>query len=250
MKTRIKWFLQNILGFDQYLFVFSLFKIFTLQYDRHEGHFLRFLTLIPDRGVVLDIGANIGIMTALLARGKPERIVYAFEPMPRNFRALSRVVRLFRLRNVQLWPYALGDENREIEMVMPVADGVRLQGISHVILAETDSEPGERVRAVCKRLDDLDELPTNEPLVGVKIDVENYESFVFQGGCERLRRWQPVIYAELGPGHNRETSLALLSGLGYQAQVLEGQRLVVFDPVRHHDYGNLFLIPAGHSAYQ
>ncbi|MEW6702255.1 MAG: hypothetical protein AB1298_06005, partial [Bacteroidota bacterium] len=68
MKNKIKCVLQKLLGFRGYLFVFSIFKIFTLKYDKKEGVFLELLNHLSNDSIVLDIGANIGIMTVLLAK--------------------------------------------------------------------------------------------------------------------------------------------------------------------------------------
>ena len=132
MKNAVKYILHTLLGFKNYLFVFSLFKISTLKRDKKEKDFFQFLRLIPENTAVLDIGANIGIMTVHLARIKGAT-VYAFEPMPNNIAAFQRIVRHFKLSNVKLFEVALGNTEGEAEMVMPVISSVRMQGLSHVV---------------------------------------------------------------------------------------------------------------------
>ena len=64
MKNTIKYFLQQLFGYELYLFTFAIFKIKTLKNDSKEKDFFYFLNLIPtSNGVILDIGANLGIMT-------------------------------------------------------------------------------------------------------------------------------------------------------------------------------------------
>ena len=53
----------------------------------------------PAGGVVLDIGANIGAYTLYAALGNRTCRVYAFKPMPANFRVLADNVRVNRLSN-------------------------------------------------------------------------------------------------------------------------------------------------------
>src|SRR4051812_11915046 len=109
MKSSVKYILHKLLGFKNYLFVFSLFKIYTLKRDKNEKDFFTFLSLVPPDTAVLDIGANIGIMTVHLARSIKNVTVYSFEPMPNNISAFKRVVRFFKLNNVTLFEIALGN---------------------------------------------------------------------------------------------------------------------------------------------
>ena len=60
MKTFVKYILQKILGLKTYLYVFARFIIVKLKWDKKEKDFFHFLKLLPDNGIVLDLGANIG----------------------------------------------------------------------------------------------------------------------------------------------------------------------------------------------
>jgi hypothetical protein len=118
MKNAVKYILHKALGFNNYLFVFSLFKIYTLKRDKNERDFFQFLNLIPENTAVLDIGANIGIMTVHLARSIKNVTVYSFEPIPSNINAFKRIVTYFKLKNIRLFEVALGNTEGEVEMVM------------------------------------------------------------------------------------------------------------------------------------
>jgi len=246
MKKAFQAFLQRLLGFDRYLFLFSHFKILTLRWDgpRQEGDFNHFLTLLPRDAVCLDIGANIGIMAVLMARRAPQGKVYAFEPVPENFRTLQRVVRSYRLTNVSLHPLALGDRPGKVRMAMPLLKGVRMQGLSHV---EHESIEGYEARADAYQveqmpLDELDFLQ-NQPLHAIKMDVENYEQFVLAGGQRLIRRQRPLIYCELWDNDNRRRCFELLQALDYDIQVLQEGQLVSFDPALHPQH-NFFFRPS------
>ena len=133
MKSLIKKLLQALLGFDNYLFIFSLFTIFTLRWNKNERDFFHFLKLIPKDSTILDIGANIGIMTVHLAKTFKSSTIYSFEPIPNNLKTLQRIIRFFHLNNVKVIDKALGNESGTIEMVMPVLNDVKMQGLSHVV---------------------------------------------------------------------------------------------------------------------
>lgn len=221
MKEFIKLLLQKTLGFPGYLFYFSVFKSYVLRWDRTEGRaFFAFLDLLPDEGVVLDIGANIGIMTSLLAKRLPGAEIHAFEPIPDNFRALERVVRFFRLSHVVLHKTALGDSEREVLMRMPIQKGVRMQGISFVVNEENRSTPGEDFLVHMVRLDDVPEIQ-GKSIVGIKMDVENFEKFVLLGGQETLRRNKPILYMELWENQIRSDCFEILASLDYEVHLLD-----------------------------
>lgn len=245
MKLTIKRILQSLLGLENYLFWFSVIKIKTLQWDRYEGDFIHFVPYVPEDGVVFDIGANIGIMAVLLAKKCRRGTVHAFEPMPVNFTTLQRVIRWFRLTNVVTHPIALGNENQIVEMLMPVIDRVRLQGISHVVTPDqTAPESGDRASVECKRLDDMDQYFAPGVKIGaIKIDVEGFEYFVFEGGRKLLELHRPVIYCEITENAHYQQCISLLNSLRYDIKLLVQDRLVEFDAAVHRKDGNFFLIP-------
>ncbi len=229
MKTAAKYILQVLFGFRNYLYLFSRYKISTLHSDKKEGDFFYFLNLIPGEGTVLDIGANIGIMTVHLAR-EPRRNVIAFEPMPQNIEALKRIVKHYQLSNVLVMSCALGSEEGTVEMVMPVEGGARMQGLSHVVHDSIpDKNQGEKIKTALRTLDGLAELQGNIVITGVKMDVENFEFFVLQGGQKMLTKHRPVLYIELWENENRTRCFKLLTDLGYSIHVVENSALVKFD---------------------
>jgi FkbM family methyltransferase len=229
MKTTAKFLLQTLFGFQNYLYYFSRYKISTLRNDLKEGDFFHFLNLIPKDGIVLDIGANIGIMTVHLAR-ESKRKVIAFEPMPKNLEALHRILKHYKLSNVLVMPYALGNENGSVEMVMPVEGGARMQGLSHVVHESiAENNRGEKFTTAIHTLDTLAELQGKGPITGVKMDVENFEFFVLEGGRKMLSEHQPVLYIELWENENRTRCFKLLGELGYSIFVVENSTLVKFD---------------------
>ena len=245
MKKLIQAFFQRMLGFQNYLYVFSLFKIYTLRWDRpdQEGDFNFFLTLLQPHFHILDIGANIGIMSVLMAKRAPKGKVYAFEPVPDNFQALQRVVKFHDLSHVEMFPVALGTESQKIQMQMPIMQGVQMQGLSHVAHESIDTYEANYQHYEVDQwvLDKLDFF-THTAIHAIKIDVENYEQFVFQGGKELIARDKPMIYCELWPNENRQACFDLLTSLGYRIFVKEKERLKAFDAERdtHH---NFFFMP-------
>jgi FkbM family methyltransferase len=244
MKTAVKFILQTLLGFQNYLYLFSRYKIRNLKRDPKESDFFHFLDMIPEQGTVLDIGANIGIMTVHLA-GKEARKVIAFEPMPSNLNALRRVVSHYRLSNVLIMECALGNEEGRAEMVMPMVGSVRMQGLSHVMHASIpENNEGEKVSVVLHRLDALKEIQEATRITGVKMDVENFEYFVLEGGREMLLKHQPILYIELWDNENRSLCFEFLRGLGYVIYVVDKGSLVKYEK---QDKQNFIFVPLARS---
>lgn len=243
MKSAVKYILHKLLGFDYYLFVFSLFKIYTLKKDKNEKDFFHFMKLIPANSMILDIGANIGIMTVHLAKSIKGANVISFEPMPNNIKAFKKVINHFNLKNVTLFEIALGDNEGEVEMVMPVVSNVRMQGLSHVVHESiTEFNEGVTLKVPLKMLDKIDVLKNStQTISAIKIDVENFEFFVLEGGKELIKKHQPIIYAELWDNENRYNCFLLLTSLGYQTFVVINNELVLFDANIHKKQTFIFL---------
>lgn len=244
MKHLAKKLLQTLLGFDKYLSLFSVYVIYTLRWNRDEKDFLHFLSMLPNEGTILDIGANIGIMTVHLCRRLPHARVLAFEPMPSNIKALRSVVDFFKLKNVEIFEMALGNYDGEVDMVMPVMDSLPMQGLSHVMHESIpDHNEGKKFRATIKKLDNIKELSENGlSLKGIKIDVENFEYFVLIGAENIIARHHPIIYAELWENENRSRCFDFLQALNYQIMVLNQGKLELFDE-REHKTQNFFFVP-------
>ena len=244
MKTFIKLILQRVLGFERYLFLFSLFIIKKLKWDRNERDFLHFLELLPEKGVVLDIGANLGVMSYYLASDSDRRLVYAFEPVACNFENLLKIRNRYALSNLKCYQLALGEEDGEIEMVLPVQRSVKFHGLAHVKHESIqEMNEGEFITCPVKRLDNFEPLLAEQGrLTGIKIDVENYEYHVLKGADKLLRQHSPVIYCELWENENRTKTMELLRKLNYRAMVLESKRLVPYRPGVHTTQ-NFFFIP-------
>jgi len=229
VKNTIKYILQQLLGFHTYLNVFARFKIRTLRFDRKERDFFHFLSLLKDgKGDVLDIGANVGIMTVHLAKHLPSQKIHAFEPIPENTQVLNKIVRDFSLKNVITYPHALGETNGELEMILPLDGKTKMQGLSHVkhdSITEWNEGHTYTVPVKC-----LDELAFGAGIQGIKIDVENFEYYVLQGGHQLIQQHQPVIYAELWDNDNRKQCENLLTGLGYTQHVVVNHSIVPYRP--------------------
>lgn len=242
MKHLIRFVLQRCLGFKNYLFLFSIITIKRIKNNPDEEEFMYFVKLVPNNGVILDIGANIGITTIPLAKEKDKAVVYSFEPMPENISALNRVVKYYGLKNIKIFDLALGETQGELTMVMPVIKNVKMQGLSHIQVNAGDQSavPGQETIVQVETLDTMPELAGIEKISAIKIDVENFEYFVLKGGRQLLLKHKPIIYCELWKNEMREMTINYLKDLGYSVKVYHNNALTEY----RDNTINFFFIPA------
>ena len=229
LKIGLKFILQKLLGFDNYLFLFSFFTISRIKFNLYEKGLLFFAGMIPENGNVLDIGANIGITSVPLAKRVCHGKVFSFEPIPQNLKALKRIKEYYHIPNIEIFEMALGEKQGELTMVLPVIHNVQFQGFSHVVEGNTAKEKGKLFSVPVERLDDLQDLQMLPEINAIKIDVENFEYHVLLGAEKLLKRHKPIIYCELWDNEKRMLTMNLLQEhFGYRVMVLENNQLVDF----------------------
>lgn len=204
-----------------------MFKIRTLKRDKKEGDFFHFLKHInPEKGDIIDLGANIGVMTYHLATKFPQIKVHSFEPMPDNLVVLNKVVNKYKLSNVQVHSKAVGDVGGNLTMILPDNNGVKMQGLSHVKHESIQEwNQGDEVQVEVVRLDD--ELE-NKKVSAIKMDIENYEFFALKGAKRILAEQHPIIYTELWNNQNRTDCFELLKEFNYRPYIFKESKLTEY----------------------
>ena len=180
---------------------------------------LQRLTMRED-AVAIDIGANLGWYSMLLARRFPRASIHAFEPEPRNFELLRDNVQRNGCSNVTVHAAAVAEASGT-KLLYPYAE--KNMG-RHSLLAINDAKP---VAVPAVRLDDfLKERGISPERVGfVKIDIEGYEELALRGAPELLAAGPPVL-AEFAPKYVRKGGLRpegcpeLLRNAGYRPHLI------------------------------
>lgn len=241
LKNALKKLLQRLLGFKTYLKVFARYKIRTLRKDSKEGDFFKFMSLLKDEGLILDIGANLGIMSWHLLSHFQKAEIWAFEPIPENSLVLEAMTEKFQSERFRIYTLALGAEPGRTKMVLPEVDEVKMQGLSHVMHSSIDEFNTGKYYEV--EIDTLDNIIGHDKRVqGIKLDVENFEYFVLSGGKEMIRRDKPIIYTELWDNTNRQKCLQLMREMGYAVKYFDGKNLEAFSPEKYAGQ-NFFFLP-------
>ncbi len=214
-------------------FDFGDFKLFidphdTLQVAGHgqfeELEFTTLMSLVKEDTVVFDVGANMGYYSVRIAQKARLGKVYSFEPDPGNFGILTKNIALNQLTNVMARNVALSDK----------ADVLRLWKHPFNVgdyRLYNDGDFKEYVDVPTISLDSV--IPERVDLV--KIDVQGYEYFVFNGGKKLLSKHHPVIFSEFWPrglynsGATPADYLNLIESNGYKPSLIDEDKKQVVE---------------------
>ena len=154
-----------------------------------------FQAVLPTGGVALDIGANVGWHTLLMASlvGDDGRVLAA-EANPSVRVHLHNNLKLNRFGQVEVIPYAIADAEGTVEFYGPDADDAD-SGNGHVVTDGVERERGI-IRVETRRLDTIVYTTQIERLDLIKIDVEGFEWPVLQGGENTIVKFRPHIIFE------------------------------------------------------
>lgn len=142
--------------------------------------------IIPPKGIILDIGANIGNHT-LFFSSICGLETYAFEPSSKIRKILEKNIEINNLaKKVHVMPFALGNKNKKAKLFFPNSSNM---GMARIM----EKSDGIAEDVIVKRLDDFE---IND-VVLMKIDVEDMELDVLTGSIETIRKNRPIIFAEL-----------------------------------------------------
>ncbi len=239
-KNKLRHWCQQLFGLDRYLFVFARFSIFRLRYLGYDKPFHHFMQLIPAEGDILDIGANIGAMSVVLAQRFPQNQIHSFEPIPSNADALRSVKAFFALDNIQIHQTALGDAIGETSMLTPLVNGAVMHGLSHVWQGTRELPAAGTCTVPLTTLDVFQPIQQIGKISAIKIDVENFEYYVLSGGRQLLQKHKPIVYAELWNDEKKTPCITLMQELGYTVKIYRNGSLADY---RGEDALNYFFLP-------
>jgi FkbM family methyltransferase len=150
---------------------------------------------------VVDIGANEGQFALKFSRILPSADFYCFEPIGSCFKILKS-----NLANVncKLFPYALGDENAEMEINVydhnPSSSLLEMAEL-HKSVFDKSFDIKSREKISVKILDEILVDKLNNKSYLVKIDVQGFEDKVIKGGKNVISQAKVIIiemsYVEL-----------------------------------------------------
>jgi FkbM family methyltransferase len=210
--------LLAILGEKRYLVLLSngfqlIYRTGLLGKGYEDVYFLK--KFIRKGDCCIDIGAHLGYFTLELSRlVQPDGKVFAVEPMNKFNSVLKRLLQRYRVRNVTVYPVALGGTGKYVEMGIPEIGRKKRfaharvmtssPGLRYIDTEKVENYAGDQLFKDLQRLD------------FVKCDVEGLEYSVFSSMIETLTQHRPVLLAEFFDRDQRIKLYELLRPLGYE----------------------------------
>ena len=178
-----------------------------------EPHFNEVITLIDEGSAVVDIGANFGYNSVLMAKkAGPSGRLYAFEPHRLMFQQLNANLVLNDLQNGFTFNYALSNKSNEELNMEPI--NYKNQCVN--IGALSIGSGGESIKTMA--LDDL-KLPKID---FIKLDAQGYEKHIIEGAQETIKSYMPTLFIEIEEHYLKKFGIStdeiydLVSSFGYQ----------------------------------
>ncbi len=180
-----------------------------------EECYSRRLAPLPDRPVVVDIGANVGFFSLFVASRYPRATVAAVEPIPGNCRQLARNIGLNPQAALQYRQAAVYGHTGSIELSFEAAE-------DFTTAASVFSHPASRsetLEVACFSLADLlDEFGFDRCDL-MKMDCEGAEYAALYGAsAEVLARFDQMVievHRAEGPEENIASLARFLAGNGF-----------------------------------
>jgi FkbM family methyltransferase len=176
--------------------------------DYESGFAQTLLSFVNEETHFVDIGANIGFFTLVVACRALRGRVWSVEPDGQNVRLLRASIALNGFDDrVEVHHMAASDADGEVffsTLGYEANIGSRFTAKEEATLMERSLESARKPTKIRARA--LDNLLRDTRVDVVKIDVEGYEPAVLAGMREVLRQQRPVIFSEFAPGTIRHIS--------------------------------------------
>ena len=188
--------------------------------------------LVKEGDTVIDIGANLGYYTRPLADivGAAGE-VYAVEPVPVIFSVLKRNVG--GRKNVTLLNYALGSEERTIEMANDSVAAAGYFGTGRNFVSDGELS-GDAIRFSAQMVRGSKLFADLKRIDFIKCDIEGYERIVIPELQPLIERHHPTVLIETD-GETRQEIIKMFSQMGYRAYMLENGKEVTLDAASDKD---------------
>ena len=156
------------------------------------------------RGVVLDVGANVGSHSINFSHTAEQ--VYAFEPHPKTFNNLCANLCIHVCPNVKPYNIALGSYNGETQLGDFEIDKEHYSMGAYV--------GSGTLKVPIRTIDSFLYSPVNF----IKIDTEGYEFEILRGAQVTLQRESPIVFVEIHLTELIDPIIEYMSGLGYHSR--------------------------------
>lgn len=182
---------------------------------------------VKNGGVLFDIGAHSGLISALFCAANPKNKVVSFEPSPLSCRRLAAIRDLNQFGGrMRIEQSGIGEKSGVVQMEFdPVGGYVQTQRFDHSMWAAP--QPIEvKIESISDAANRLSIVPGF-----LKIDIEGYEFEAIKGSLEFLRRHKPLLFIEIHLNYlearqlSAKSLVVMLTDAGYQFYTSSGAEL-------------------------
>jgi FkbM family methyltransferase len=181
-----------------------------------EKHIISLISqsLGKSTGIMLDIGANVGLISIPLAIKHKNTQFYCFEAHPRIFHRLENNVNLNKISNIKTVNCAISN-SKEKKLTFYAQKQTSNMGLSSLKL-NPDIKNFEEISIFNDGIDNIF-IDSSEPVSLIKIDTQGSEIDVLESGMQIIKRDRPIIIFEFEDSYyldeDRENSKKLLDEL-------------------------------------
>ena len=149
------------------------------------------MQLLPKRGNFIDIGANIGWHSLVIAKKLKKIKVHAFEPIKKTYKFLTQNIKLNSINNIKSYNFGFYNENKRISFYT-YKEGSVNSSIKNLSKRSTVMLQKSYVKI-------FDHFVSRNKLKVdfIKCDVEGAELFVFLGAKKVLLKDKPIVFCEI-----------------------------------------------------
>lgn len=173
--------------------------------EKYEPYETKLILRQTKKGdVVIDVGANIGYYTVILAdkvgnSGK----VYAFEPDKINFEILKKNIEINKFKNVVAINTAVGSREGKIDLYKS-KENLGDHKLFQIPLGSAASPFDERDIV---KIINLDSYFKNIKVDLMKIDTQGWEPEVIEGAKKIIEKNKPIMFLEYSPASYKQAKL-------------------------------------------
>lgn len=241
--------------------------ILTMRGDYEQEDFDILSKCLPEKGVVFDIGGNVGLFSLIMAHMNPQINIFSFEPVPDTYdrmleNLLLNVNNGNRERRIHTFNIGMSNEpgdftfyvpgNDEASSMRPVDDDfyLRKSEANGVWTCQTSIK---EIKCTVTTVDRFCDENNISDIALIKLDVEGAERDALLGAKATLTRVKPIVYCEMLRkhaarfGYHPNDIIRYMDELGYDCFTLSNH---VFSKFSYMDEGtketNFFFLNREH----
>lgn len=197
--------------------------------------------------VIIDIGANIGLISIIASKSNPSAKIYSIEPSKNTFNALVYNIKINKLNNIKAYQIALSENEGTLTLYTPelkykeYSDSFKCLDISNTNNVY-NSDSAESVEVLT--LSNFINKNIDENIDLIKIDIEGAELLCFKGAADYFLSHKnnlPIIVFENSEHNNNKynysiaDTLVFLSSFGYFIYNYDAEQWIAY-PSYKKDY--------------